>query len=186
MNAQISSPVIIMGPPGAGKSSTARALAELIEGEVIDTDLLIEEANGKRIPDIFAEDGEPFFREQEELAVERALRTETMRIKIISLGGGAILSSTTRARLKASGGTLIFLNVSIAHAAPRIGFNRDRPLLVDNPRAKWVSLMKERLPLYENLADFSINTDEKSAREVAHEIAKGILTENSIESEIRP
>ena len=164
-------PIIIMGPPGAGKSSTARALAELVGGEVIDTDLLIEESNGKRISDIFAEDGEPFFRNQEEFAVDRALRIETLKRKIISLGGGAILSSVTRDRLKASGGRIIFLNVSITHAAPRIGFNRDRPLLVDNPRAKWVALMKERLPIYESLADFVINTDEKSAREVAQEIA---------------
>ena len=163
--------IIIMGPPGAGKSSTARALAELVGGEVIDTDLLIEEANGKRISDIFAEDGEPFFRVQEEIAVERALHIGATKRKIISLGGGAILSQTTRDRLKTSGGRIFFLNVSIAHAAPRIGFNRDRPLLVDNPRAKWVALMKERLPIYESLADFVINTDEKSAREVAQEIA---------------
>lgn len=163
--------VIIMGPPGAGKSSTARALAELISGEVIDTDLLVEEANGKRISDIFTEDGEQFFREQEELAVERALVMESTKRKIISLGGGAVLSSKTRDRIKGSGGKIVFLNVSIAHAAPRIGLNRDRPLLVDNPRAKWVTLMRDRLPIYESLADLAINTDEKSAREVAQEIA---------------
>lgn len=167
-------PVIIMGPPGAGKSSTARMLAEMIHAEVIDTDQLIEEANAKRIAEIFTDDGEPFFREQEELAVERALRANSQRQKIISLGGGAILSPRTRERLTASGGKKIFLKVSIAHAAPRIGFNRDRPLLVDNPRAKWVALMKERLPIYESLADSIIDTDGKSAREVAQEIT-GLL-----------
>ena len=66
-------PVIITGPPGAGKSSTARALAEIINGEVIDTDLLIEEACGKKISEIFTDDGETYFREQEEEAVTRAL-----------------------------------------------------------------------------------------------------------------
>ena len=167
-------PVIIMGPPGAGKSSTARVLAEMIRGEVIDTDQLIEEANGKRISEIFTDDGEPFFREQEEIAVERALHIESQRRKIISLGGGAILSELTRNRLNESGGKKIFLKVSIAHAAPRIGFNRDRPLLVDNPRGKWVALMKDRLPIYETLADLVVDTDGKSAREVAQEI-KGLL-----------
>lgn len=163
--------VIIMGPPGAGKSSTARALAEIIHGEVIDTDQLVEEAAGKKISDIFTEEGEPFFRKQEEIAVDRALHLATSRPKIISLGGGAILSPTTQERLTISGGKLVFLNVSIAHAAPRIGFNRDRPLLLDNPRAKWVALMRERQPIYESLADFIVDTDGKSAREVAQEIA---------------
>ena len=167
-------PVIITGPPGAGKSSTARALAEIINGEVIDTDLLIEEACGKKISEIFTDDGESYFREQEEEAVTRALTSESHRRKIISLGGGAILSKRTQERLRESGGSIIFLNVSIAHAAPRIGFNRDRPLLVDNPRAKWVALMKERLPIYQSRAKFIIDTDGKSAREVATEISKAV------------
>lgn len=163
-----------MGPPGAGKSSTARALAELVDGEVLDTDHLVEEANGKKISDIFTEDGEPFFRVQEEIAVERAIAKISQRRKIISLGGGAILSEKTRNLLKSSGGKIVFLKVSIAHAAPRIGFNRDRPLLVDNPRSKWVALMSERLPIYESLANQIVDTDGKSSREVASEIARSL------------
>lgn len=163
--------VIITGPPGAGKSSTARALAELIDGEVIDTDLLIEQVCGKRISEIFTEDGEPFFRQKEEDAVEQALDATSTKRKIISLGGGAVLSNSTQSRLRESGAVTVFLNVSIAHAAPRIGFNRDRPLLIDNPRAKWVSLMKERLPIYQSVANLIVETDGKSAREVAQEIS---------------
>lgn len=166
--------LVIMGPPGAGKSSTARVLADLLHGEVIDTDYLIEEACGKKIPDIFADDGEPYFREQEEIAVERALQQSSQRRKIIALGGGAILSEITRTKLRTENNILIFLNVSIANAAPRIGFNRDRPLLVDNPRAKWVALMKERLPIYQGLANVVVNTDGKSAREVAQEVVEKI------------
>ena len=122
----------------------------------------------------FTEDGERYFREQEELAVMRALTSESNRRKIISLGGGAILSTLTQERLKNSGGRVVFLNVSIAHAAPRIGFNRDRPLLVENPRAQWITLMKARLPIYQAVANMEINTDGKSAREVAQEIARGL------------
>lgn len=66
-------PIIVMGPPGAGKSSTSRALAEILRGEVIDTDHLVEEECGKRISEIFTEDGEAFFRAREEEAVLRAL-----------------------------------------------------------------------------------------------------------------
>lgn len=167
-------PVIITGPPGAGKSSTARSLAEIINGEVIDTDLLVEEACGKKISEIFTDEGESYFREQEEQAVSRALTLESARRKIISLGGGAILSGRTQERLRNSGGAIVFLYVSIAHAAPRIGFNRDRPLLVDNPRAKWVALMKERLPIYQSMANLVVDTDGKSAREVAQEIAQAV------------
>lgn len=163
--------VIITGPPGAGKSSTARALAEIIDGEVIDTDQLIEEASGKKISEIFTDDGEPHFRELEEIAVDRALRHQSVKSKIISLGGGAVLSKMSQQRLRQSQGKIFFLDVSIAHAAPRIGFNRDRPLLVDNPRAKWVALKQERQAIYESLADFIVNTDNKNAREVAQEIA---------------
>lgn len=164
------STVIITGPPGAGKSSTARALAEMIGGEVLDTDQLIEEATGKKISEIFTDDGEQYFRAQEEVAVDRALTQQSSRSKIISLGGGAVLSEITRERLRKSGGKIFFLEVSIAYAAPRIGFNRDRPLLVDNPRAKWVALKKERQAIYESVADVIVNTDGKSAREVAQEI----------------
>ena len=174
MQSQVKQTVIITGPPGAGKSSTARALAEIIQGEVIDTDLLIEEAAGKKISEIFTDEGELHFRKQEEVAVDRALRLDTSKSKIISLGGGAILSELTRERLRESGGKIFFLDVSIAHAAPRIGFNRDRPLLVDNPRAKWVALMKERLPIYNAIADVVVNTDGKSVREVAQEIASNL------------
>ncbi|MBM3704283.1 MAG: shikimate kinase [Actinobacteria bacterium] len=164
------STVIITGPPGAGKSSTARALAEMIGGEVLDTDQLIEEATGKKISEIFTDDGEQYFRAQEEVAVDRALTHHSSRSKIISLGGGAVLSEITRERLRKSDGKIFFLEVSIAYAAPRIGFNRDRPLLVDNPRAKWVALKKERQAIYESVADVIVNTDGKSAREVAQEI----------------
>lgn len=166
--------VIITGPPGAGKSSTARVLAELIDGEVIDTDQLIEESSGKKISEIFTDDGEPHFRKLEEGAVDRALRHQGTKSIIISLGGGAVLSEVNQQRLRASNGKIFFLDVSIAHAAPRIGFNRDRPLLVDNPRAKWVALMKERQPIYESLAHVVVNTDGKSAREVAREIANAL------------
>jgi shikimate kinase len=164
-------PIIVMGPPGAGKSSTARALAEIVRGVVIDTDLLIEEACGKTISEIFTEEGEPYFRKEEEQAVLRALEQSLVQPKIIALGGGAVLSELTRNRLRESHGTIVYLKVSIAFAAPRIGFNRDRPLLVDNPRAQWVALLKERAGIYESLADLTIDTDNKSARDVATEIS---------------
>lgn len=167
-------PIIVMGPPGAGKSSTSRALAEILRGEVIDTDHLIEEACGKRISEIFTEDGEAFFRAREEEAVLRALDGAGDRLRIIALGGGAILSKLSQSRLRASGGIIIYLKVSIAFAAPRIGFNRDRPLLVDNPRAQWVALLKDRAEIYETMADLTVDTDNKSAREVAQEIAQKI------------
>ena len=91
---------------------------------------------------------------------------------VLSLGGGAILSEATQELLRSSGSEIIFLDVSITGAAPRIGFNRDRPLLIDNPRARWVALMAQRRHIYESLATHVINTDDKSSNETVEALRK--------------
>ena len=69
---------------------------------------------------------------------------------------------------------VIFLEVSISNAAPRVGFNKERPLLVGNPRAKWQNLMEQRRPIYERLATTKISTDNKKPLQVAQEIAQAL------------
>ena len=65
---------------------------------------------------------------------------------------------------------MLFRSVSISNAAPRVGFNRERPLLVGNPRAQWLALMEKRRPIYERLATTTISTDNKKPEEVVNEI----------------
>jgi shikimate kinase len=69
---------------------------------------------------------------------------------------------------------VIFLDVSLATAAPRVGFNRDRPLLLGNPRAQWQALSDKRRPIYEALADMSIKVDDMSVDEIASAIEKSL------------
>jgi shikimate kinase len=74
--------------------------------------------------------------------------------------------------LRVSSSPICFLDVSLSNAAPRIGFNRDRPLLVGNPRAKWQELMNVRRPVYESLASFTVSTDSSTPTQIAQEIVE--------------
>ena len=87
---------------------------------------------------------------------------------MLAVGGGAILDERTRALLEPE--QVVFLDVDITDAAKRIGFNRDRPLLLGNPRAQWIRLMAARRPLYEQVATYTVTTDGKSPDEVADEV----------------
>ena len=163
--------VVLVGPPGAGKSTVARHLAGLLGTGHRDTDSDVEGAAGKPVSEIFVDDGEPEFRRLERAAVGRAL---TAFEGVLALGGGAVLDELTRAALadyRAGGGTVVFLDVSLAHAAPRVGFNVSRPLLLGNPRARWLELMTERRPVYEAVATVRIDTDGRRPEAVAREIA---------------
>ncbi len=159
---------VLIGPPGSGKSSIGRALAKLLDQDFVDTDALIEEQEGKSISEIFQQSGEEKFREIESAVVAHQLAHAE---GIIALGGGAVLSPATQAALKNSTADVIFLNVSASNAVPRVSANSSRPLLSENPSDQWSALLKKRLPIYTDLADITIDTDNKKAQEVANEIA---------------
>jgi len=161
--------IVLIGPPGCGKSTVGRGLSHELQLSFSDTDSMIEDREKTSISDIFTEQGEGYFRAIEEEVVAQALSTEN---GILSLGGGAILSEVTQELLRNSGSEIVFLDVSITGAAPRIGFNRDRPLLIDNPRARWVALMAQRRHIYESLATHVINTDDKSPNETVDSLRK--------------
>jgi len=163
--------IVLIGPPGAGKSSIGRALAKELLLAFIDSDGEIEKSAGKKISEIFVDDGEPHFRALEVEKVKELLQEFE---GVISLGGGAPINSEISQILGAASYPVIFIDVSIAQAATRIGFNKDRPLLLINPRQQWMNLMSERRPIYEKLATDTVLSDSKKPHEVAKIIVEKI------------
>ena len=159
--------LILIGPPGCGKSTVGAALAQKLIIDFIDTDLAIEASYGQKISDIFVDKGEEFFRDLEFKVLDQSLMKEDC---VLSLGGGAPIAQRAQEILKTAKAPIFFLDVSLAVAAPRVGFNRDRPLLLGNPRAQWQSLAETRRPIYESLASFVIKVDAMSVEEVVDAI----------------
>ena len=161
-------PIILIGPPGAGKTSVGKALAKKLSLNFLDSDKVVEEKSGKSIPEIFITDGEPAFREMERAAVIDLIENQD---GVIALGGGSVMDLEVSKRLLPMA-NVVFLDVSISNAAPRVGFNRDRPLLLGNPRQQWIALMEKRRSTYEALAKKRVSTDNKKPVEVVEEIVK--------------
>ena len=155
--------VILIGPMGSGKTTIGSLLAEKLGLAFRDTDHLIEEREEKPVWQIFLDQGEDVFRAIEKRVLRDELLTDGT---VLSLGGGAPISIDAQSALRAISSYIIFLDISLSTVVPRIGFNRDRPLLLNNPRGQWQSLMEARRPIYEALADVTINVDDKSEEEI--------------------
>ena len=142
-------------------------MAKKLKVKFADTDSLIEAKLDKKVSDIFVDLGEPVFRTQELIVLAEVLQSDN---GVISLGGGAPISSQAQELLRNSGAIVIFLDISLGKAAARVGFNRDRPLLLGNPRAQWNELMNSRRPIYESLATAVVPVDDRSVNEICADI----------------
>ena len=161
------SPVaVLVGPPGAGKTTVGRLLAERLGVAFRDTDADVVRVAGKSVAEVFIDDGEATFRTLERSAVASALADHT---GVLSLGGGAVLDPGTRALLATH--RTVLLQVDLSNASGRVGMNRDRPVLALNPRAQLKRLLDERMPLYLEVATLTVDTNRRTARQVADEVA---------------
>ena len=157
--------MVLIGAPGSGKTTVGRALARQLDVEFMDTDTEIEQRAGKSIPDIFIEQGEAAFRELETDALRSALSACT---GVLSLGGGAVLRPENRALLDDQ--PVVWLEVTLADAADRVGLATSRPVLVGNVRGKMMELLQERTPMYAEVARYRVSTHLKKPSEVVEEV----------------
>ena len=157
---------IMIGPPGAGKTTVGALVAGLLGLDFVDTDTVIEQAAGKPVSDIFVQDGEVAFRALERRAAAHLIGGHP---GVLALGGGAILDPGTRELL--AGRRVVYLETGFVSAVHRTGLDAPRPLLFGNPRARMKTLLEERLPVYAGLAWLTVPTDDREPGDIAGEIA---------------
>ncbi|MCL6285519.1 shikimate kinase [Ruegeria sp. 2012CJ41-6] len=163
--------VVMVGMMGAGKTAVGRALAQRLAVPFLDSDAEIESAANMTIPEIFARDGEPFFRSKESQVISRLLEEER---GILSTGGGAFLSESNRAIISARG-VSVWLNAELGVLWNRVKHKDTRPLLrTDDPHATLAALYQARVPLYAK-SDLSVVSDGEAAIEQMVDRVIGVL-----------
>lgn len=167
--------IALIGPPAAGKSTVGRLLAERLGIPLVDTDASITAAHGQ-ITDLFAERGEARFRELERQVVRRALRNLLTTPGVVSLGGGAILNSGTRAQLRHPLIRVVYIHIDADTAATRLGGSK-RPLLAggDDPVAVWQRIVDERAGYYDQVATLTVSASNAPPATIVNRIVD-ILT----------
>ena len=162
--------VVLVGPPGAGKTTVGRVLARRLDVEFTDVDALIVRRAGKSISDMFLQDGEDAFRALERQVVAEALIGTD---GVLALGGGSVLAAQTRERLR--GHRVVHLKVGVTDGLRRTGMSTARPLLAGvNPRATFKALLEARAPLYREVASVEVDTDRRSANQVVRAVLEAI------------
>jgi len=163
--------IVLVGPPGAKVSETARALAERLGTTVRDTDQEVERQAGKPVADIFIEDGEEAFRELERETAIAALADNSK--KIIALGSGAVLDQAVRQHLRNR--TVVYLAADFKTVVRQAGLDQPRVVLPGNPRGRLRALLEERARTYESLATVTIQSEDASGPDdLAEQIEQAI------------
>lgn len=160
---------------GAGKSAVGRTLARMLKREFRDSDGEIERRTGVDIPFIFEKEGEAGFRRREREIIQQLTGLESI---VLATGGGAVLDPDNR-RVLASRGMVVYLEASVEQQLERTRMSSHRPLLeTPDPAERLASLMRQREPLYRELAALVVPTDGRMVREVAQEIHRKLVHDN--------
>lgn len=164
-----SSNVFLVGPMGAGKSTIGRLLAADLRLDFKDTDKEIEDRSGVDIPWIFDMEGEDGFRTREASVLADLCQLDHI---LLATGGGIVLRAENR-KILASAGRVVYLMTSVDEQVQRTNRDKKRPLLqTEDPRQVLTELMDLRHPLYEEVADYQIDTDGRSPKSVAQELSR--------------
>ncbi|AMA47489.1 shikimate kinase AroK [Pseudomonas monteilii] len=159
--------LILVGPMGAGKSTIGRLLAKELRLSFKDSDKEIEQRTGANIPWIFDKEGEPGFRDREEAMIAELC---ALHGQVVATGGGVVMREANRRALH-QGGRVIYLHASVEQQVGRTARDRNRPLLrTANPEATLRNLLEIRDPLYREIADLIVETDERPPRMVMLDI----------------
>lgn len=163
--------VFLVGPMGAGKTTIGRQLARLLKRDFLDSDREIEQRTGAGIPLIFELEGEAGFRGRERAVIDELTQLPGI---VLATGGGAILDPDNRRHL-ADRGTVVYLQTSVEQQLARTGRDRNRPLLqTEDPKRRLEELLATRDPLYREVADLTVSTDGRTARDVVNQILRAI------------
>ena len=161
--------IILIGFMGSGKSTMGKLIANKLKCTFVDTDHYIEKKEGRTINDIFADDGEDYFRSLETEVLKELL--ESKERMVLSLGGGTPLRQENRVLLK-DAGYVIFLKVTPEEAYDRLKGDTQRPLLqVSNPKEQIAKLLDFRNPIYEAAADYVLLEENKTLDDVFYELS---------------
>ncbi len=159
----MSGPVaIIIGPPGAGKSTVGPLLAARLGVPFTDADSVIAETAGKPVSDIFIQDGEAAFRDLERTTAARLIGGEP---GVLALGGGAVLDPATQRLL--AGQRVIYLETGFRAVVHRSGLDGPHPPIPGNPRGRLKQMLDERHPVYAGLAWRTVATDDRDPEDLA-------------------
>jgi shikimate kinase len=163
--------VFLVGPMGAGKTTIGRQLARLLKRDFLDSDREIEQRTGVNIPLIFELEGEAGFRARERGVIDDLTQLPEI---VLATGGGAILDPDNRKHLSERG-TVVYLATSVEQQLARTGRDRNRPLLqTEDPKRRLEALIAVRDPLYREIADLTLLTDGRTARDVVNQILRVI------------
>jgi shikimate kinase len=162
--------ILLVGMMGAGKTTVGRLLAQRLGWGYLDSDAQITETTGRSVPEIFSEDGETAFRKEETKALTTAVSGADPMV--VSVAGGAVLSEANRALL-AQAGIVVWLRARPETLSKRVGDGAGRPLLGDDPAGALAALYEVRRPLYDSVAEVTVDVDDLSPEAVADRVLAG-------------